>query len=277
MGRDIPLERPLIIGILNFTPDSFYDGGRFNGDLGKAADFALAMMESGADIIDIGGESSRPGSSRVRADEETARVLPLIKSILRQRPAALLSIDTWKAEVARAALDMGACIVNDIAAFRMDEAMLPLLAESECGYVLMHMQGTPETMQQCPQYNDIAAELKSFFQERLALLESAGVAMKRVALDPGIGFGKTFQDNLKLIASPALLRAHNRPLLYGISRKSFIGAMLDRPPEARLSGTTAIHMILLAQGVDLLRVHDVPDAVDAVNSYLALKEFIDES
>lgn len=272
MGKEIPILRPLIIGIVNLTPDSFYDGGKFGGDAQKAAAWGLEMLAAGADIIDIGGESSRPGSCRISASEESARVLPVLQSILRQHPAAIVSVDTWKSEVARAVLGEGASIINDISACSMDGKMMPLLAESDCGYVLMHMQGTPDTMQQSPQYTDVIAEIRAFFHERLAGLEDAGVNMRRIVLDPGIGFGKQPGDNLKLIASLEKLRAHNRPLLYGISRKSFIGRMLGRGPEERLNGTTALHMALLTRGADLLRVHDVSAAVDALNAFLALKE-----
>ena len=273
MGNEIALAKPHILGIINVTPDSFYDGGRFNGDSGKAADAGLEMLAQGADIIDLGGESARPGSGRITAAEETGRILPVLKSILNQQPSALISVDTWKAEVARAALDVGACIVNDISASAMDAGMAPLLAKSSCGYILMHMQGTPETMQQSPSYGDITAEIKTFFEERISALEAVGVSPQRIVLDPGVGFGKEPQENLELIASPEKLRARSRPLLYGISRKSFIGAVLGRPPEERLSATTAFHMELLARGADLLRVHDVPAAMDAVKAHLALREF----
>ncbi len=277
MGNEIALSKPLIIGILNVTPDSFYDGGRFNGDLSKAADAGLEMLAQGADIIDLGGESSRPGSGRITAAEEAERVLPVLKTIINQQPSAMVSIDTWKAEVGRAALGEGACIINDISACTMDAGMAPLLAQSSCGYILMHMQGTPETMQQRPNYGNVTAEIHTFFEERISALEAAGVSRQRIVLDPGVGFGKKPQENLELIASPDKLRAHNRPLLYGISRKSFISAVLGRPPEERLAGTTAFHMELLARGADMLRVHDVPAAVDAVKAHLALREFGDGS
>ena len=277
MGNDIALEKPLILGILNVTPDSFYDGGRFGGDAKLAADAGLEMLAQGADIIDLGGESSRPGSGRISAEEESQRVLPVLRNILARQPSALISIDTWKAQVARAALDDGACIINDISAGTMDVGMAQLLAGSACGYILMHMQGTPETMQQRPSYGNITAEIKAFFEERIAAMEAAGISPQRIVLDPGVCFGKKPEENLELIASPEKLRAHNRPLLYGISRKSFIGAVLGRPPEERLSATTAFHMELLARGADLLRVHDVPAAVDAVKAHLALREFSDGS
>lgn len=277
IGNEIALEKPLIIGILNVTPDSFYDGGRFSGDAKLAADAGLEMLAQGADIIDLGGESSRPGSGRITAGEEAERVLPVLIEILNQQPAALVSVDTWKAEVARAALEKGACIINDISACTMDAGMAPLLAQSPCGYILMHMQGTPETMQQRPSYGNVTAEIKAFFEERVSVLEAAGISPQRIVLDPGVGFGKKPHENLELIASPEKLRAHNRPLLYGISRKSFIGAVLGRPLEERLSATTAFHMELLARGADMLRVHDVPAAVDAVKAHLALREYSDGS
>jgi dihydropteroate synthase len=270
-GKTLTLARPLVMGILNLTPDSFYDGGRYtNGE--DATAHALSMLDAGADIIDLGGESSRPGSERVPAGEELARILPILRRILRERPDALASVDTWKAEVAQAALGEGAHIINDISAGAMDEKLIPSLAASGCGYVLMHMLGTPENMQHKPEYHDVAAEVRSFFDEKLAALEAAGIEAERIALDPGIGFGKKGRDNLALIVQAESLRARGRPLLFGISRKSFIGTMLDRAPEDRLHGTTALHMALLMRGVDILRVHDVPAAVDAVKSYTALKE-----
>jgi dihydropteroate synthase len=259
------------MGILNLTPDSFFDGGRYaNGK--DAAAHALGMLDAGADIIDLGGESSRPGSERVSAGEELARIIPVLRRILHERPDVLASVDTWKAEVAQAALNEGAHIINDISSGAMDEKLLPLLATSGCGYVLMHMRGTPANMQQQAHYRDVAAEVRSFFDEKLDVLEKAGIAPERIALDPGIGFGKKGHDNLALIVQAESLRARGRPLLFGISRKSFIGTMLDRTPEERLHGTTALHMALLMRGVDILRVHDVPAAVDAVKSYLALRE-----
>jgi dihydropteroate synthase len=272
MGKELALASPLVIGILNVTPDSFYDGGKFNGDPSKAADFGLKMLVEGADIIDLGGESSRPGSGRIMAAEEAKRVLPVLRAILSQQPSALVSIDTWKAEVARAALSEGACIINDISACTMDAEMAPLLARSTCGYILMHMQGTPETMQQRPSYGNVTGEIHAFFEGRISALEAAGVSLQRIVLDPGVGFGKKLEENLQLIASPEKLRARGRPLLYGISRKSFMGAVLGRPPEERLAGTTAFHMELLARGADMLRVHDVPAVVDAVKAHMALRE-----
>jgi dihydropteroate synthase len=271
-GKTLEFQRPLVMGILNITPDSFYDGGRFYTDGGLAAKHGVEMLDAGADILDIGGESSRPGSGRVPVSEELSRILPALRSVLRQRPEAVISVDTWKAEVAQAALSEGALVVNDISAGAMDKSLLPLIAAGDCGYVLMHMQGTPEDMQKRPQYADVVGDVRQFFIDKLERLDAAGIARDRIVLDPGIGFGKKSIDNLALIVHLEKLRVGGRPLLYGISRKSFIGTMLDRPPEDRLDGTTALHMALLSRGADILRAHDVPAAVDAVKTFLALKE-----
>jgi len=274
-GRAIQLARPLVMGILNLTPDSFFDGGRHFPDVPGAVSHAERMLEEGANIVDIGGESTRPGSLRLGAKEELARVLPVIEGLKAKRAGALISIDTYKAQVAEKALASGVEIVNDISAGRMDGELLPFIAESKCGYVLMHMLGTPDTMQVEPSYDDVVSEIRAFFQERLAALEAHGIDSETVVADPGIGFGKRLEDNLALIANASKLRIADRPLLFGVSRKSFIGHLLSRDVDDRLHGTTAAHVALLLQGVEILRVHDVGPAVDAVKVYKALKESSD--
>ena len=266
----LELRLPLVMGILNVTPDSFYDGGVHHGSVADAVEHAAKMLEQGAGIIDIGGESSRPGSEPLSADEELERVLPVISELKARHPAAVISIDTYKARVADAAVGAGAAIVNDISAGRLDPELLPFAAESGCGYVLMHMLGTPRDMQREPHYDDPVAEIHAFLKERLHRLAEAGIAPERVVLDPGIGFGKRLSDNLALIANAERLRVDGRPLLFGVSRKSFLGKLLGQGPEQRLAGTVAANALLLRQGVDILRVHDVREAVDTVKLHLAL-------
>ncbi len=271
-SRALSLDRPCIMGILNLAPDTFYPGSCLAGDESRAVKAAEQMLDAGADILDFGGESSRPGTDPVSAEEELLRVLPPLRASRKRFPEAFISVDTYKAEVARAALDEGADIVNDISAARLDGQMLPLLAQARCGYVLMHMQGVPRSMQVTPYYEDAVREVSMFLEQRLAALESAGVARERVVVDPGIGFGKRVEDNLALIARARELKATGRPLLFGVSRKSFLGSVLGREVEARLDGTTAVHMFLLLQGASILRVHDVAAGRDAVLTYLAIRE-----
>jgi dihydropteroate synthase len=273
--RALELARPLVMGILNLTPDSFFDGGRHFPDVPVAVSHAEKMLDEGADIVDIGGESTRPGSKRLSEKEELARVLPVIEELMARRPDALISIDTYKTRVAEKALAGGAAIVNDISAGRMDEELLPFIAESKCGYVLMHMLGTPDTMQVSPSYDNVVGEIHGFLQERLAVLEEYGIDAETVVTDPGIGFGKRPEDNLALIAHASKSRVADRPLLFGVSRKSFLGHLLGREEDDRLHGTTAAHVALLLQGVEILRVHDVGPAVDAVKVHQALKETAD--
>lgn len=268
----LTLTRPLVMGVLNVTPDSFYEGSRCFGRTEEAVSQALRMLEAGADLIDIGGESSRPGSSRVTEDEELRRVIPVVEKVASSHGACTISIDTCKAAVAREAAAAGARVINDISAGRLDERLLGVVAETGCGYVLMHMQGTPETMQVAPRYDDPVGEVRQFFELGMSSLAQVGIDSSRVVLDPGIGFGKRLEDNLALLAHASALRCQERPLLYGLSRKSFLGSALGRDTADRLNGTTAAHMFVLMQGVDILRVHDVEAAVDTVRLFLALEE-----
>jgi len=246
--------RPWLMGVLNITPDSFYDGGRFF-DKEKAIERALELASQGIDILDIGGESSRPGSDPITAEEELRRVLPVIKAI-RPRLKCLLSIDTYKAAVARAALEEGVEIINDITALRGDPEMIQVVTESQAGLILMHMKGTPKTMQLNPFYQDVISEITSFFQERMAVAQAGGIKADQIILDPGIGFGKRLEDNLRLINELDSFLFLGRPLLVGLSRKSFIGQILNLPPEERLEGTIASAIISLMRGASILRVHD---------------------
>jgi len=243
------------MGIVNVTPDSFYDGGRF-ADPGRAVEHGLALAGEGADILDIGGESSRPGSEPVSADEELRRVVPVISG-LRTRTAALISVDTTKLEVAEAALDAGADIVNDISASGLDPRILVLAARYGAGFVMMHMKGAPKTMQHEPHYDDAVAEIRAFLAGKIAAAQTYGLDTSCIVLDPGIGFGKRLEDNLVLINHLDAFAALDRPLLVGVSRKAFIGRILDAAPDDRLEGTIAAAVVSVVRGAHILRVHDV--------------------
>ena len=253
------------MGVLNVTPDSFSDGGRFL-DPGAARDHAEAMVAEGADWIDVGGESTRPGSKPVETAEQVRRVVPVLTGFRRHLPNVVVSIDTTRADVAAAALDAGAHVVNDVSAGRDDAGLLPLAARAGCPVVLMHMQGTPATMQTNPTYSDVTAEVAQFLRDRQAAAESAGIAEYNVLLDPGIGFGKTVDHNLELLRRTRDMAAIGPPLVVGTSRKGFIGKVLGEPagaggtkvdPSARLMGTAATVAWAVANGAAVVRVHDV--------------------
>lgn len=248
-------ERTHVMGILNVTPDSFSDGGRFF-DTEDALKQGIALAEEGADIIDIGGESTRPGAEPVDAGEEISRVVPVI-SALRERLDTPISIDTTKSEVAAAALDAGADIVNDVSAGRSDEAMLRLVAERGVPVVLMHMLGEPRTMQSAPEYADVTGEVHAFLAARAQAARAAGVPPDRIVIDPGFGFGKTREHNLVLLRDLRRFTELGYAVLAGTSRKSFIGATLDLPVGERLEGTAATVALAVAAGAAIVRVHDV--------------------
>jgi len=249
---------PLTMGILNVTPDSFSDGGRY-ADLERALARGQAMLAEGAAIVDVGGESTRPGADPVGADEEAARVVPVIEGLA--GCGAAVSIDTTKAAVALAALAAGACIVNDVSACTADAAMAEVVAETGAGVVLMHMRGTPRTMQAAPLYEDVVDEVREYLAERVAAVGAAGVARQAIAIDPGIGFGKTVAHNLALLAN--LDRLGDCPLVVGLSRKSFLGVLTGREVDERLAGSLAGLACAVWQGAQVLRVHDVRASVDA--------------
>lgn len=262
-GRDYTLgQRTWIMGVLNITPDSFSDGGLFY-DKAKAVERGLELAEEGADIIDIGGESTKPGSESITDEEELRRILPVIRA-LRKRIDALISVDTMKSEVARAALEEGADIVNDISAFSHDPKMPSLLARTNAPVILMHMKGTPKTMQDNPFYEDVLAEVKSFLKEKIQLAQAQGIKKERIIIDPGIGFGKRFKDNLVLINNLRSFEELDRPILIGTSRKSFIGKILNSAPQERLEGTIASAVLSIIRGAHILRVHDVASVKRAV-------------
>jgi dihydropteroate synthase len=250
------------MGIVNVTPDSFSDGGLFL-EADAAVDRGLAMAEEGAAILDVGGESSRPGAAPVPAEEELRRVLPVVERLA--GAGHRISIDTTKAAVARAALDAGATIVNDISAFRFDPVLAGLVADRKADCCLMHMLGDPRTMQEDPRYEDVVSEVKAFLEERLAFATGEGVPEERVWLDPGIGFGKTVAHNLELLRRLDEIVAVGRPVVIGTSRKNFLGKLTGGKPEAeRLPGTIATNVIALERGATVFRVHDVAPVVDAL-------------
>ncbi len=268
-NHDLDLtHRGLIMGIVNVTPDSFSDGGRFN-DHGRAVEHALALIAEGADILDIGGESTRPGAEPVEEAEELRRVLPVIRAV-RSQTKALISIDTMKAAVARAALDAGADIINDVTGLRADAAMPRLAAQTSAGLVVMHMTGTPQTMQANPHYDDVVAEVRGYFENRLRLLENEGIAPERVVLDPGFGFGKTLEHNLTLIRELPQL-ATLRPLLIGVSRKSMIAKVLHSDAmDDRYWPTIALTSYAREHGARIVRVHDVKPNREALRMMEAI-------
>jgi dihydropteroate synthase len=262
------------MGIVNTTPDSFSDGGRFI-DPDRAVAHGLRLLEEGADILDIGGESTRPGAEPVDAEEEQRRTEPVIRRILEQVPDAIVSIDTSKACVAEAALHAGARIINDVTAGQGDPDMLPLAAQTGAGLVLMHMQGTPRTMQEHPTYEDVVQEVRIALRERLHTALQAGVAAEQVVLDPGIGFGKTLEHNLELIRNLRELQLEGRPLLLGVSRKRWLQELTGREVDQRLAASLAGLAACVEQGAKIMRVHDVIESCDMVrilDKVHALKE-----
>jgi len=253
----------LIMGVLNVTPDSFSDGGEFLAT-DTATERGLQMAAEGAQIIDVGGESTRPGTEPVAVEEELRRVIPVIEN-LRRKLDVPISIDTSKAEVAGAAVEAGASIVNDVTGGRGDDKMLPLVAETKSALIIMHMQGTPRTMQIQPRYTDVVAEISEFFRQQYACALGLNIDPMATAFDPGIGFGKTLEHNLELLAQLERLRVHDRPLVVGVSRKSFLGKLIGSPEISdRLVPGLALSALLRARGADVFRVHDVKENVHAL-------------
>jgi dihydropteroate synthase len=264
-----PGKPVLVMGIVNVTPDSFSDGGRFLGT-DRAVAHGLELVRQGANILDVGGESSRPGAQPVSVDEELARVLPVVEALVKQTDA-VLSIDTTKAVVAERALAAGAHVINDITALAGDPDMAEAVRRHRAGVVLMHMQGTPQTMQLNPTYGDVVAEVVQFLQARLQAAADVGIAEAQVAFDPGIGFGKTLEHNLRLLARLDELAALGRPVCLGVSRKGMFGKVLGRDTHERRAGSLAVACHAMARdSAHILRVHDVEDARDAVLIFQAL-------
>lgn len=254
-------RRTAVMGILNVTPDSFFDGGRV--DSGKAIAYGIEMSASGADVIDVGGESTRPGADPVSEEEELARVLPVVRG-LRRALKAPVSIDTYKASVAQAALDEGADIVNDISALRFDAAMISVVSRENVPVVLMHMQGTPKTMQRDPKYDDVVREVTEFLRDRVRFACDNGAAVEKIIIDPGIGFGKTLDHNLTLLRGLPAVTALGCPLLVGASRKGFIGKILAVDADQRLEGSLAAAVAAVLGGANIVRVHDVKESCKAI-------------
>jgi dihydropteroate synthase len=257
-------ERTLVMGIVNVTPDSFSDGAMF-ASAEDAVAHGARLVDEGADLVDVGGESTRPGSDPVEVNEELRRVVPVIEGLAKARPGTPLSVDTRKPEVASAALDSGASVVNDIAAGR-NSALLEIVSRSGAGIVLMHMLGEPKTMQDDPRYDDVVAEVHEFLRERIEAAVFAGIPEERICIDPGIGFGKTVDHNLALLRAVPALRILGAAVMVGASRKGFIGALTGiDDAAARLEGSLAVAVLAAANGADLVRVHDVEATVRALN------------
>ena len=263
-------EIPLLMGILNVTPDSFSDGGLFERVEGAVAQ-AKRLTADGADIIDIGGESTRPGADAVSEAEELRRTIPVIEA-LRRDSDVLISIDTTKAEVARSAIAAGADIVNDVSGLTFDSGMLAVCADSDVAVCAMHIKGTPQTMQQNPEYDDVVVDVGEFLEQRMAACVQAGISVERICLDPGIGFGKTAEHNLALMKSLDQLHSRcQRPLLIGHSRKRFLSKLLGREVNERTFGTVGVSVALAQNGADVLRVHDVQATRDALLAWRAVQ------
>jgi dihydropteroate synthase len=270
-GRVLKFDRPIVMGILNVTPDSFSDGGRYL-TTEQAVSHALELQQQGADIIDIGGESTRPGAEPVSLDEEIKRTIPVIRE-MRKVTSISISIDTYKAEVARGALEAGADIINDISALQFDPEMIALAVKTGAPVVLMHMLGTPRDMQNDPHYEDCVEEVGAFFQERLNACDRAGIAKSRIILDPGIGFGKRVEHNLELLRHLRDFARFGLPLLVGASRKSFIAGVHGGAGKAadRIAGSIAAALGAVAEGASILRVHDVGQTVEALRVWHAVQ------
>jgi len=269
-GRELICDRPILVGVINVTPDSFSDGGRFFETL-AAVEQARELVDEGADIIDVGGESTRPGSDPVDTPEELRRVIPVIRGIREAGIGVPISIDTRKFAVVKAAVEVGATIVNDVRALRDDPEIADFCAETGVGVVLMHMQGTPKTMQDNPYYEDVIGEIGQFFESRMEFAISRGVKPEQIVLDPGIGFGKTVEHNLRIIRECGAWLKLGRPIMVGPSRKSFIGKILDVGVDKRLNGTIGACVIALMNGARLFRVHDVRPVREALTvAYAAM-------
>lgn len=263
-----PIAVPRLMGIVNVTPDSFSDGGKYF-DLAAAIEQGIQLESDGAAILDVGGESTRPGAAPVSADEELRRVIPVITG-LSERIRIPISIDTMKATVAQEALQAGASVVNDVTGLAGDPLMEEVCAGSDCGIIAMHMQGTPQTMQAAPHYNNVVEEIRSYFETRLQVLQQRGISSTRVMFDPGIGFGKTAEHNLQLLSHLSRLRVESRPLLIGHSRKRFLKRLLGREVDERSFGTLGVSLALASQGVELLRVHEIVPLRDALIAWHAV-------
>ncbi len=267
-GKLIDLSTPKVMGILNVTPDSFFDGGKYKNESEILVQVEM-MLNHGATFIDIGGYSSRPNADDVSEEEELNRVIPVIKLILKHFPHALISIDTFRSVVAKQSVETGAALVNDISAGKLDEKMLSTIGKLGVPYVMMHMKGNPKTMQQQTQYDDITKEVIAYFAERIAAAHQEKI--NDIIIDPGFGFSKTVEQNFELLNQLELLQLTDKPILAGVSRKSMIYKTLNSTSEDALNGTTALHMVALQKGAKILRVHDVKEAIECVTLYNQLQ------
>ncbi|WP_027064645.1 dihydropteroate synthase [Maribacter sp. Hel_I_7] len=263
-GKLISLDHPKIMGILNITPDSFYDGGKYK-DESSILNQVEKMLNDGATFIDVGAYSTRPGALKVDEAIELKRILPIVSLILQRFPKTILSIDTFRSKVAKECIGNGAEIINDISAGLQDEKMLPTVAKLNVPYIMMHMRGTPQNMQQHTDYDDILKEVLSFFSERLVAAKSLGI--KDIVIDPGFGFAKNLEQNYELLKQMEIMNLVEHPILAGISRKSMIYKTLKTTADQALNGTTALHMVCLQKGANILRVHDVKEALECVKLY----------
>ena len=267
-GNLLDLNKPKIMGILNVTPDSFFDGGLYNTE--KKVDIqVMKMIEDGMDILDVGGYSSRPGAKEISIDEEIDRVIPVVKFIRKKYPELILSVDTFRSEVARNCLDLGVDIINDISAGCIDKNILDVVSEYNCPYIMMHMKGTPQTMQINPEYDNLIKELLIFFAKRIYLAREKGII--DIIVDPGFGFGKTLDHNYTIIKKIENFKLLDLPVMVGISRKSFITKQLDIDKKDSLNGTTALNMYFLEKNVNILRVHDVKEAKECIRLHEKIK------
>lgn len=260
-GNLIDLSSPKVMGILNITPDSFYDGGRYKNEK-DICNHAEKMLNEGATFIDVGAYSSRPGATHITEDEELKRSVPVVELVSRKFPEAYISIDTFRSNVAKANVDAGACIVNDISAGSMDPGMMSTVAELKVPYIMMHMRGTPQNMQKNMEYEDIVKEMIFYFSEKIALASHHKI--NDLIIDPGFGFGKTLKHNYEILKKLELFKMLDRPVLIGVSRKSMIGKLLNVSADEALNGTTSLHTAALMKGGNILRVHDVKEAVECI-------------
>jgi dihydropteroate synthase len=260
-GTLINLSTPKVMGVVNVTPDSFFDGGKLT-DADAVVFQVEKMLQEGATFIDLGGYSSKPGAEFVSETEELNRVIPVVKLLVEKFPDILLSIDTFRSEVAKQAIENGAALINDISAGLLDENMLETVAKLQVPYIMMHMKGTPQTMQSLANYDDLLKEMNYYFSERIAKARRFG--LNDIIIDPGFGFAKTLEHNYELLQNLELLQFHDLPILAGISRKSMIYKALETSPEEALNGTTFLHAFCLQKGANILRVHDVKEAVECV-------------
>ena len=266
----LTFEQPRVMGILNFTRDSFYDGG-YHSSSDDLLRLAENMITEGADVLDLGAFSTRPAASEVSIDEEWARLKNILPRLRRQFPQVVISVDTYRSETARCAISEGTDIINDISGGQLDPEIFKVVAAHHTPYIMMHIQGTPATMQINPKYNNVVNEIDDFFQRQLTLLKNKGVE-KNILLDPGFGFGKTVAHNYQLLHGLRQFARHGFPVVAGVSRKSMINKILGTTPDTALNGTTAVNMLALMNGASLLRVHDVKEAVETIKLYCAYRE-----